>query len=498
MTSSIPPKRKHSNDYKEIKLTPVIQNADSSFVVITYWWGSGNTNKNLQKPCPSDIENAATKGKTMAVRKQGKKFDEMIDDFIDNMKSRRVNYLVAEYPMFAVKGGYQNAINYKPYFIEEALRACYPRSVLYIDGDMKINQYPRILDTPGIDFAGRAWGIDLDGWDPDNPCYDPYVFETSGGTLFFGQTLFGYQLLDMWQEGMRKHVGKAEDRVISLIVNNKKLIKDMNMIQLPIEYLWLTLLYENASLGFDLKKHRPHPIISHPFCLTSEEAAIELSDELLKKMKNRIPNKYSYYVDGQVICNRTDDIIYEYITYKDKRTSNQHVDYNKWSTRVEAFKTVKYDNKYGEFNNIAKNNLAMMRSVKRVSKENTVCVSLDQYENAHIISKDMLLPTILSYLKNKQSVIYLPPKRNYLSKSIDSICRKVDQSYQLIARNKNDSDKHFKKGYMLSLDEQYPIYFSADNKVLYHLLVMSENLKKVGQHFNSSSTFISRIRCNWL
>ena len=36
-------------------LTPVIINPDSKFVVITYWWGTGNLNKNLQRPCPEEI-----------------------------------------------------------------------------------------------------------------------------------------------------------------------------------------------------------------------------------------------------------------------------------------------------------------------------------------------------------------------------------------------------------------------------------------------------------
>ena len=35
-------------------MKPNIINPKSNFVVITYWWGRGNLNKNTQRPCPED------------------------------------------------------------------------------------------------------------------------------------------------------------------------------------------------------------------------------------------------------------------------------------------------------------------------------------------------------------------------------------------------------------------------------------------------------------
>ena len=40
---------------QDTQLTPTIINPSSRFVVITYWWGRGNANKNLQRPCPEEI-----------------------------------------------------------------------------------------------------------------------------------------------------------------------------------------------------------------------------------------------------------------------------------------------------------------------------------------------------------------------------------------------------------------------------------------------------------
>jgi hypothetical protein len=490
---------------ENVHLEPVILNQDSPFVVITYWWGRGNVNRNLQTPCPYLIEDAAKKGKTLKVKKEGKTYDAMIDDWVNNMKRHRMNYLVAEYPMFAVKGAYQNAINYKPYFIENALRACYPRGVLYIDGDMFIKKYPRILDDPGIDFAGRSWAIDVKAWDEDvEMCYDPYVFETSGGTLYFGQTKFGKMLLTMWQEEMKKQHGKAEDRVISLIVNNKKLMADLNMVQLPINYLWLSLLYDPNK---DLKKERK-AIITHPYCLTSEEAAIELSDEMLKKMQSRIPKKYGYYVENNVTCNRANETIYEYITYQTSEASKHDSDFNLWLQENGDARVVSYRDKYGDFNEVAERNKEQMRKVKRVTHDNVVFVSSclkfksrlgDVHYIEHGSAGETVIPTILSYLSKGQHVIYIPNRHSAgISASIKALLKRRDDGYQFVAKNTNDSLKHFKRDYMLKLNLTYPIYFSPDNRILFELLTISENLKKVSQQFNSSSTFLSRIRCNWL
>jgi hypothetical protein len=469
-------------------MKPVIINKKSNFVVITYWWGRCNINKNLQDPCPYEMANDSN----LKLKKQGKTYEKMIKDWVQCMKSKKINYLVVEYPEFAVKGGYQNAINYKPYFIEEALRACYPRSVLYIDGDMKIETYPKIFDTLNIDFSGRAWGIDIDG--AERLCYDPYVFETSGGTLFFGQTKFGYLLLKLWKNEMEKYKGKAEDRVLSLIINNKKLVKDFNIIQLPIEYLWMNLLYEKNTF---IKKHRPCPIITHPFCITTEEAAIELSDELLKNIKNRNPFRYEYYVENNVRCDRITDTIYEYIVYEDKKISSQHKYYNKW-LKKNGHNIISYSNKYGDFNKIANINKNKMKLLQRISDNKIIIVSLssnsynDSY-NIHFTSKSLLIPTILLYLKNNQSVIYMPNLRSPLNYYL----KKASDGYEFIAVNENRDKRHFKSDYMLKLNDKNPMYFSANSRVLYHLLYMSENLKKVQYHFNKSSTFIFRIRCNW-
>ena len=112
----------------------------------------------------------------------------------DRCKQMNCNYMAVEYPFQpkAMVNGvevnqYQYAINAKPYFIKKALEVCQGRGILYIDGDMFVNQYPQLFDMEGVDFMARGWNMDPRSNEDflESICFDPYSFETSGGTMFF-------------------------------------------------------------------------------------------------------------------------------------------------------------------------------------------------------------------------------------------------------------------------------------------------------------------------
>jgi hypothetical protein len=192
-------------------MKPHILNPASNFVVVTYWWGRGNINKNTQIPCPENYKEGDK------IIKAPITYDKMIEGWTENMKKHNCNYLAQEYPAFAVKGGYQNGVNFKPEFIKEALKACHPRSIVYIDGDMFINRYPHIFDMKDVDYMARGWNSEpRDNYDVKQPCFDPYVFETSGGIQFFGQTPNAYNIIDTWIETIKKYPGKADDRIMAV------------------------------------------------------------------------------------------------------------------------------------------------------------------------------------------------------------------------------------------------------------------------------------------
>ena len=72
------------------KLTPTIINDSSNFVVITYWWGRGNLNKNTQRPCPEDMK----EGQELDVKPI--KFEEMISNWESSCKKHKCNFLAVK------------------------------------------------------------------------------------------------------------------------------------------------------------------------------------------------------------------------------------------------------------------------------------------------------------------------------------------------------------------------------------------------------------------
>ena len=472
-------------------MNPVIINKDSNFVVVTYWWGRGNKNKNTQLPCPEDLEEGEP------LLQKPITYNKMITDWKSNVRKANCNYMAVEYPQFAKKGMYQKAINYKPQFILEALKACYPRAVVYIDGDMKIEKYPRIFDIQDVDFMAQGWNSDLRYrivWEEIEQCYYPYVFETSGGTMYFNNTRQSKIILQQWKQSVKKHPLKAEDRLISQIFNQQKMLLETNTIQLPIEYLWLDQEYN------DLPKklwNKNQIYITHPACLTGEDRAFAEGAAL-----ERFPARYTSQVTDHVRCHIKNMPFYEYIYFPNKTIANTMRQYLEVMNRWQLINLVRYDNRYGAYNNVYKNNVEKMRGIKIKNFNGLVHLCFkDQTinrRNVHQLDRvSDLIPTIVKYLRKGNNVVYIP--RGATPRTVNrvkAIARA--KAMELLCRNKNTRELRYKKEYSLVVDTGYPMYFSAKSQVLLHLLSMSGTMGQFGQHFRTCFIFPSRIRCSWV
>lgn len=274
-------------------------NKKADFLVTSYWWGKGNVNRNSR---------------------ENKTYDELADRFINDCIKSKCNFFVAEIPEFAVPGGYQKAINYKPEFIINILTKIMPKNInkaVYIDTDMSVHKFPSLFNMKGYDFMGYNWN-----WEPRTlynefpmDCYDPYTLHTSGGLLMFADTEPSLQLLDAWNEMVKKNPGKAEDRMISIPFNNDDMITKLRCFWLPDEYFWVPFFYEldaefivqkkyqkdfkkrgitftkeeseeiNMGEFYGIKKR--DIIVSHPEKLTDEEMAAKQGADL-----NRVPMEW--------------------------------------------------------------------------------------------------------------------------------------------------------------------------------------------------------------
>lgn len=211
-------------------------------------------------------------------------FKTMIENWEKILRKINCNYLSVQYAQEIIDGTdnakkrkmYQLLINAKPDFIKKSLEICKGRSIVYIDGDMVIKSYPHLFDMPDYDFMARGWNIDPRGSDKfivnDEYSVAPYRFETSGGIMYFGQTEGSKHLIDLWISETKnpKMQGKADDRILSLLFNKKGLLAPLKIFQLPVEYLYLDIWY-NDYLDPDENLGRVY--VSHPQCLTSEETA---------------------------------------------------------------------------------------------------------------------------------------------------------------------------------------------------------------------------------
>jgi len=556
-----------------IKSTPIgnvhINNPASSYVVVTYWWGKENMNRNLQNPCPEDIMDIA-KNRIIAeigretgfpkpivdeqirlekitdrpltriekeyyqnLKKQfqewalpklaaipdlrdrinaivkeiepgilakpgsvkPRKFPEMIAEWEDYCKKAGVNYVAVntEFP----RSDYQNAINGKPLFIKQALDAVKPRNVLYIDGDMWMLKYPHLFDLENVDFMARGWNVDPRTKQKamQRPFFDPYTLETSGGTMFFGNTAAARELLDAWEEESNKQIGKADDRILSQVFTKDSMILNTNTIQLPIEYLWLTDNYKSYLKGPEDASSHDDAFIEHFYCLTGEERAAEQG----AAASGREPEGYEEEVIDNINYKRPTELIYEHIFFDgDKNKCDGFARYFKYLesakgvfTEKPLAKIVKLEEMYGPYNDIAKKNL------EGLGPQQPPLPGV-------VVRQGAITKPFSPHLRPQRPAVSLPQTasiRDILQKLMGGedvelggkVQRGPEDECVAVNVSTTPVDMYTRT---LELDTNSPMFFSSKSRTLIHLLAMCETLKDINKHLAGSYMFMSRIRWN--
>jgi hypothetical protein len=414
---------------------------------------------------------------TGGLSRQPVKLEEMIDRWEKACQAAGCNYLAQEYPEFTKEWPkyYQSAINAKPLFIKKALEACQGRTVLYIDGDMLVHKYPKIFDMQGVDFMAQGWVTDprTNKRFATHQCFDPYIFETSGGTMAYSPTQTARKLLDDWANAAHelRNYGKAEDRVLSMIFTMQNMILPVNVVQLPIEYLWLTDKYANFSWNgaADIKD----AFIEHPECLTAEEAAADQGAAV-----DRSPEGYVKEVTDRADCKRNGGDFYEYIFFSTPGMVDSMGPYLKFMKTVKnsqtnefMFQVVDYEDKYGEYNAIALKNVDDAKHLNLNSPT----------EGFIVLPYTVTIPEILFYLHRGVDV--------HIGDKFDPPTPEI----QACATNRGG---RMRTRYLpeMKLDVKQPMFFSAKSRILAHLFRMCATLSDINTHLSFSYMFTSRIR----
>lgn len=479
-----------------------------------------------------------TAQKTGETGKPARSFPDMIKEWEAYCKKANVNYIAlhTEFP----REDYQNAINGKPLFIKKVLDAVAPRAVLYIDGDMWMLKYPHIFDIDNVDFMARGWNTDPRSKPKSlvRPAYDPYIFETSGGTMYFGNTQAARNVLDEWaaESAKPEQKGKADDRILSQVFTMDTMILGTNLINLPIEYLWLTDNYQTYLKTKQDPASLDDAYIEHHYCLTGEERAAGQGAAV-----NREPEGYEQNITEMINYKRPPELLYEYIFFDEdyrrrdgfarylwfmRTTKNWFVNRNKQGEVVDTkddsmLKIVDFQDVYGEFNEIAKTNLeAAGLSFPQFSKRDLTESEAPAQGPVEPVEK-LVAPREMVKPEVGQQVPIGPggPQQARrggaervtlaLTSPISEILKALaagsdvhmgeevnhgpeDECVVYDASTREDGINEYTR--KLRVDTMKPMFFSAKSKVLFHLLAMCATLADINNHINGSYMFMSRIR----
>ena len=462
------------------------------------------------------------------------KFQDMIARWEQTCAAANCNYLAVEYDYFSRNKLYQLAINAKPLFIKHALNLCKGRAVVYIDGDMFIRKYPKIFDMKNIDFMSRGWNIDpRSSYNIGTSImYNPYKFETSGGIMYFSNSTEAIKLMDMWIDESAKpsNSGKADDRILSIVFNAQKFLLNMTTIQLPIEYLWLTLDYDDRMLEhiYDWDKNEMDTtiFIDHPECLTSEETAegsgassdrspklhkfldseeddIPVSEEFheyfmfpSQEMADQFKTYHAYMSETQYIDDGNP------ILYEKKLVDRQNKENNEYPMYITS-----YDKQYGKRQKIVNDNMNIVQNelndtywsrgkgqqiIKNTIDGSNTIVLCQQ----NVPGEEYTIPMIIALIQKDYSVIYLP-----------SACR--DNCYMSLVNDKRhnlelvfipniNKSEHILKPVV---DMDQPIYFKKQSNLslLIDALAMYPSLEDFTHSFAQGNyQVMSRIRIGYV
>lgn len=417
--------------------------------------------------------------------------DAMIERWKSSAAAANCNYIAQEYPEFTTDWPkyYQSAINAKPMFIKKAVESCGGRTVLYIDGDMLIHKYPKIFDMAGVDFWAQGWVND-----PRTnknfariPCFDPYIFETSGGTMAYANTETAKKLLDDWSAAAHtlSNFGKAEDRVLSMIFTRQNMLLPTSVVQLPIEYLWLTDKYVNFNFSYPgLEKsikvaaNIKDAIIEHPECLTAEEAAKDQG-----AAEDRSPEGYNREVTDRAQCERPGGIFYEFIYFAHPQmvdSMGPYLEYMKNAVSRSGdpmYDVVPWEKTYGDYEAVAAKNTLDARALDLKLPQDTFVV----------VPADTPVATIIYYLHNGKDV-HIKEKIEGLAPEIQAVATNIGTRFML------PKQRLYRYVPETKLDLTQPMFFSSKSRVVGCLLRMCKDLKDINTHLNGSYIFLARIR----
>ena len=260
-------------------------------------------------------------------------YGELTERLIKQCNKFNMNYYVE---IFSVKdGNYQELINYKPKFILNTIEK-FDKPVLYTDADMYPLQYLHLFDQVYYDCMVLNWNTDIETIREDitaiDICYNDLVLNTSGGTMWWSNSLQSKNTLKIWDLLSNNNKTKADDRILDIVFTSTKSINNLKCFWFPNNYIYLTDKLNGQ--GNHLRDYMGPPLIIHPEDITSEELAVQTSNYNKKIKRQPVDYFFSKYRDPESRdwyarnikskCYENTDIIDKYNGIKIKKIFKYH------------------------------------------------------------------------------------------------------------------------------------------------------------------------------
>ena len=389
-------------------------------------------------------------------------YGELTERLIKQCNKFNMNYYVE---IFSVKdGNYQELINYKPKFILNTIEK-FNKPVLYTDADMYPLQYLHLFDQVYYDCMVLNWNTDIETIREDitalDICYNDLVLNTSGGTMWWSNSVQSKNTLKIWELLSNNNKTKADDRILDIVFTSTKSINNLKCFWFPNNYIYLTDKLNGQ--GNHLRDYMGPPLIIHPEDITSEELAVQTSNYNKKIKRQPVDYFFSKYRDPESRdwyarnikskCYENTDIIDKYNGNKIKQIFKYHEkdmnlifrNLNKKNTLIEdinmqllkgqqihLFKYTQYDYNF-DINNtkideILKYKFLYKKNSKFIftlftNNEETFNKYINHYQN------------ILQHINNKYSLLLILYEKKCKSPILCSFIK----TYQLL-ENKNIKD----------------------------------------------------------
>jgi hypothetical protein len=500
-------------EYLALLENPIIQseilNKKSRFIIVSYFWGRDNKNKN-------SVKNLT--------------YGQQVDRLISQCRNLKINYSIAEYPVFAKKGLYQIALGLKGHFIAKMMDKYPSYNVIFIDSDLQILHYPHLFEMEADCFF-LNWNM------YSTRCFNPYQLELPGGVLGFGNTHGARVLLKILIDYMINHLSLAEDKSFSGIVTRHFMNTYLRCVWIPLNYMYMFDKHEYdpsigkytkiVSLDKELKGeiYTPDDIVM----IHEDFETGALDDVFLQKVgkKSRYPPKLDTQLGEKLRC-----IEVEYRNY-----INFGLNKNQYMNFIKDFKENERDDLY--INKILKpikinQRISKLMNSKKMSnylKSSTLpfiivtCIKNHDITNLKSICESYKIPLIVldenKKLLNKASVFYTILSK--IDKSLVYLDPRFDikhfpklftvKNMDFMTINLNNTTTHLNEKLcsdirILKTHDDTIYYFANNDLVMEFLKIWNEyNCKMcIQNHFQHKSLeyafnislSINKMRCYWL